>query len=55
MKLNKKVDVTGVEGKYAKVPEQPNFCDCGVYLLQYAETFMQNPNLYIQLILVGEI
>ncbi|EGO24014.1 hypothetical protein SERLADRAFT_470630 [Serpula lacrymans var. lacrymans S7.9] len=30
-------------GKNALVPMQPNYCDCGVYLLHFAMTFMKDP------------
>ncbi|KZT44416.1 cysteine proteinase [Sistotremastrum suecicum HHB10207 ss-3] len=30
-------------GKQALVPTQPNFWDCGVYLLHFAETFLSDP------------
>ncbi|GAA5836252.1 hypothetical protein JCM11251_001442 [Rhodosporidiobolus azoricus] len=26
-----------------KVPKQPNYCDCGLYLLHFVETFLANP------------
>ncbi|KAG9088693.1 hypothetical protein FRC06_001909, partial [Ceratobasidium sp. 370] len=32
-----------VEDKHLPVPEQPNWCDCGVYLLHYVEAFVANP------------
>jgi Ulp1 family protease len=32
------------------VPTQPNFCDCGIYLLHYAKTFCSNHALYSNLI-----
>ncbi|KAF8964224.1 hypothetical protein BDZ97DRAFT_919789 [Flammula alnicola] len=39
------------EGKMAlQVPVQPNFCDCGVYLLHFAQTFMSNPQHYFHVI-----
>ncbi|KDR82684.1 hypothetical protein GALMADRAFT_238172 [Galerina marginata CBS 339.88] len=38
-------------GKFASVPVQPNFCDCGVYLLHFAQTFMTDPKKYYQSIL----
>ncbi|KAF8908964.1 hypothetical protein CPB84DRAFT_1843311 [Gymnopilus junonius] len=38
-------------GKFASVPVQPNFCDCGVYLLHFAETFMTQPKEYYKNIL----
>ena len=37
---------------FAKVPTQPNFCDCGVYLLHLAQTFMKDPQHYFQMTLV---
>ncbi|KAJ1919241.1 hypothetical protein H4219_002092 [Mycoemilia scoparia] len=38
------VGVNGkVKGVYAKVPRQPNTCDCGLFLLQYVEEFLQHP------------
>jgi len=42
-------------GGYAKVPAQKNFCDCGVYLLHYVETFVKNPDLYVDLGIVSII
>ncbi|KAF4617751.1 hypothetical protein D9613_006040 [Agrocybe pediades] len=38
-------------GKSAFVPVQPNFCDCGVYLLHFARIFMNEPLKYCQSIL----
>ncbi|KAJ6585193.1 hypothetical protein B0H19DRAFT_1368602 [Mycena capillaripes] len=38
-------------GKIALVPHQPNFCDCGIYLLHLAETFISNPVFYHDLII----
>lgn len=32
-----------VEDKHLAVPVQPNWCDCGVYLLHYVEAFYSNP------------
>ena len=36
-----------------KVPTQPNFCDCGVYLIHFVRTFMADPKRYCRSILVG--
>ncbi|KAJ2804843.1 hypothetical protein H4R20_002341, partial [Coemansia guatemalensis] len=49
------VDVSQVlqVGKYAKVPLQNNFCDCGVYLLQYVEEFLKHPHDFMALALNG--
>lgn len=38
-----------------QVPVQPNFCDCGIYLLHLAQTFMSNPSHYRRMILVSLI
>ncbi|KAJ2846813.1 hypothetical protein IWW36_004166 [Coemansia brasiliensis] len=40
-------------GKYAKMPLQNNFCDCGVYLLQYIEEFLKDPPAFMALALGG--
>ncbi|KAJ7157523.1 hypothetical protein C8R43DRAFT_883291, partial [Mycena crocata] len=32
------------------VPHQPNFCDCGIYLLHLAQTFFSDPSRYCNLI-----
>ncbi|KAJ7758160.1 hypothetical protein DFH07DRAFT_456883 [Mycena maculata] len=37
-------------GKAALVPHQPNFCDCGIYLLHLAQTFISDPERYCELI-----
>ncbi|KAJ7505111.1 hypothetical protein B0H11DRAFT_1976828 [Mycena galericulata] len=37
-------------GKMAQVPHQPNFCDCGIYLLHLAQTFISRPKHYCELI-----
>ncbi|EIN12536.1 hypothetical protein PUNSTDRAFT_97302 [Punctularia strigosozonata HHB-11173 SS5] len=34
----------------AQVPVQPNSCDCGVYLLHFAKTFMEDPERFAALI-----
>ncbi|KAA8915294.1 hypothetical protein TRICI_002651 [Trichomonascus ciferrii] len=28
------------------VPQQPNFCDCGIYVLHYVERFLKNPEKF---------
>lgn len=37
---------------HAKVPRQPNHCDCGVFLLQFFEDFMMDPEGKLKLIFV---
>ncbi|KAH9263840.1 hypothetical protein BASA83_012717 [Batrachochytrium salamandrivorans] len=40
-----------IHGLNARVPEQPNYCDCGVYVLEYVERFFQEPDHMLNLIL----
>ncbi|TFK52192.1 hypothetical protein OE88DRAFT_1369332 [Heliocybe sulcata] len=37
-------------GLQAHVPLQPNYCDCGLYLLHFAKTFMKDPDRAARLI-----
>jgi Ulp1 family protease len=37
-----------------QVPEQPNHCDCGIYLLHFAKTFMKDPHRYVRQICVSD-
>lgn len=32
-----------IKGSHPKVPQQDNFCDCGVYVLQYMDSFFEDP------------
>lgn len=32
-----------IKGASLKVPQQSNFTDCGLYVLQYVESFFKNP------------
>ncbi|XP_020622881.1 sentrin-specific protease 6-like [Orbicella faveolata] len=36
-------DKDTIKGNHPKVPQQDNFCDCGVYVLQYMESFFEDP------------
>uniref|UniRef100_A0A8C8Z1E9 Sentrin-specific protease 6 n=1 Tax=Prolemur simus TaxID=1328070 RepID=A0A8C8Z1E9_PROSS len=38
-----------MKGSNPKVPQQNNFSDCGVYILQYVESFFENPVLNFEL------
>ncbi|XP_061602452.1 sentrin-specific protease 6 isoform X2 [Cololabis saira] len=38
-----------VKGSSPRVPQQDNFSDCGVYVLQYVESFFENPVRSFQL------
>ena len=44
-----------IPGVHAKVPEQPNHCDCGIYMLHYLETFLSKPQFFMDLIVVGGV
>jgi len=35
-----------------KVPSQGNFCDCGIYLLHFAQTFLSDAKYYADVVLV---
>ncbi|KAF9963225.1 hypothetical protein BGZ65_005065 [Modicella reniformis] len=35
--------ILDVLGKLAKCPQQENFCDCGLFVLHYAEMFLKHP------------
>lgn len=37
------------------IPEQPNFSDCGLYLLAYLEKFAQDPDTFIEKLLRKEL
>ncbi|KAJ3568744.1 hypothetical protein NP233_g5517 [Leucocoprinus birnbaumii] len=43
--------VTPAISKMAPVPVQPNFCDCGVYILHFAKTFMTDPQKFFQIMM----
>ena len=50
----KKIEtLSAPKGTHAKVPLQPNHCDCGVYLLKYFATFMSDPEKYLRLVFVS--
>ncbi|KAK1236152.1 hypothetical protein PQX77_000603 [Marasmius sp. AFHP31] len=42
-------DITKPAGKYAQVPLQPNFCDCGLYLLHFARTFVEKTDYLVKI------
>ncbi|OAX42130.1 hypothetical protein K503DRAFT_863299 [Rhizopogon vinicolor AM-OR11-026] len=39
-------EVRLAQGKFVQVPSQPNFADCGIYLLHFAKTFLSKPAHY---------
>ncbi|PYH42684.1 SUMO protease ULP2 [Aspergillus saccharolyticus JOP 1030-1] len=49
------IDAKSIRGMTAqKIPLQPNFSDCGLYLLAYLEKFVQDPDMFIRKILQKE-
>jgi sentrin-specific protease 7 len=41
--------------KAVNIPQQNNFCDCGVYLLGYIQEFVRDPDRFIQVLLQREV
>ncbi|KAK3819730.1 MAG: hypothetical protein J3Q66DRAFT_161574 [Benniella sp.] len=41
--IQRTIDSKDVPGKLAKCPQQENFCDCGLFVLHYAEAFLNHP------------
>lgn len=37
-----------------RVPAQPNYCDCGIYLLHYVQRFFSDPDHFFQIALASE-
>lgn len=53
-KLNLKISIGDIQGcNAANIPEQNNFCDCGLFLLGYIQKFTENPDLFIKSIMRG--
>lgn len=38
----------------AQVPNQPNYCDCGIYLLHYFDRFFSDPDYFLSMIVVSD-
>ncbi|KAK9470302.1 uncharacterized protein V1510DRAFT_287784 [Dipodascopsis tothii] len=49
-KRGMEADSKEIKGRYGQVPVQPNYCDCGVYLLHFVETFLQKADAIIPLL-----
>ncbi|KAJ6107534.1 hypothetical protein N7523_008857 [Penicillium sp. IBT 18751x] len=50
------IDPTAIKGMRARqIPLQPNFSDCGLYLLAYVEKFVQDPDSFISKLLKREM
>ena len=48
-KLQVSVDKNRIVTKLVDVPQQNNFCDCGVYVIHYMHQFMSNPEKIVEL------
>ncbi|EFE39384.1 Ulp1 protease family protein [Trichophyton verrucosum HKI 0517] len=50
------IDSKGIVGLNAKqIPHQPNFSDCGLYLLAYLEKFVRDPDHFVRSVLRKEM
>ncbi|OXV08688.1 hypothetical protein Egran_03544 [Elaphomyces granulatus] len=50
------IDAKDIRGMTARaIPLQPNFSDCGLYLLAYLEKFVQDPDVFIRKLLQREM
>ncbi|KAG4306493.1 hypothetical protein PORY_000481 [Pneumocystis oryctolagi] len=50
-KRDLELDKANIAGIHAKVPQQSNYCDCGVFLLHYVEQFLNDPDRVLPFIL----
>lgn len=50
------IEFSEIKGMLAKgIPEQTNFCDCGVYLVGYITKFLENPSEFVRKALSREL
>ena len=50
------LDTKQVQGMTAKgIPEQTNFCDCGLYLVGYVEQFAKDPRKFVTKVLTRQL
>lgn len=55
-KRSMELDTKELQGMTAKgIPEQTNFCDCGLYLVGYVEQFAKNPREFITKVLTRQL
>nr|KAJ3423283.1 hypothetical protein HK105_006660 [Polyrhizophydium stewartii] len=47
------IDIADIGGINARVPIQPNTCDCGMYVLENVERFFAEPEKYLRHILAS--
>ncbi|CCM02457.1 uncharacterized protein FIBRA_04556 [Fibroporia radiculosa] len=50
-KDKKGINASEAKWKNALVPSQPNYCDCGVYVLHFVRQFLRAPDTYSNIIL----
>ncbi|ANB14122.1 Ulp2p [Sugiyamaella lignohabitans] len=48
-RYNITVNKETIRSKSASVPQQDNYCDCGIYVIHYIEQFLSNPQMFIRL------
>lgn len=53
--MDAKIHQNGFYAKDKHIPQQNNFYDCGVYLLGYAQKFLEDPNGFKNELLQGEM
>ncbi|KAJ5947610.1 hypothetical protein N7466_000625 [Penicillium verhagenii] len=51
--INDQMEIKGMRAR--QIPIQPNYSDCGLYLLAYVEKFVQNPDTFIKRVLQREM
>ena len=47
--------IKGMKAGHRHIPLQPNFSDCGLYLLAYLEKFVQDPDSFVKKLLANEM
>ena len=55
VRLHKGYLVSADPSHLLKVPQQPNHCDCGVFLLHYVERFVENCEVNFTNLVVGSV
>ncbi|KAL1596970.1 hypothetical protein SLS60_008552 [Paraconiothyrium brasiliense] len=53
--MEAKISQNAYYAKESQIPQQQNFSDCGVYLLGYAQKFFENPDVFKNRLLSGEM
>ena len=55
-KRSMELDIKELQGMTAKgIPEQTNFCDCGLYLVGYVEKFAKDPRQFVTKVLTRQL